>query len=158
LISRPFALLFYLYSQFNVLPLSQIIELEQVNYMFALSNNLLPEVFGQYCAKPSHRYKTRYSISNYSIAPYISKISESSIKVIGPKVWAKVPKDIKSLPFRKTFSKKLKQLYLGELPTEKRTKKLDFLNSEKTEEQKRADLQKIFDEPDDDSTFLGFVI
>ena len=139
-----------IYSQFNVLPLNKMIDLERANYMFSLSNGLLPTVFRSYCVKPSHRYETRYSKSNFSIAPYVSKISESSIKVIGPKIWAQVPDDFKSAQFRKTFSKHLKRLYLSELPSEKRTKNLIFKKGNNKE------LEEIFNTSDQDSTFVGF--
>ena len=59
-----------IYSQFNVLPLNKIIDLERANYMYSLSNNLLPTVFRSYVSRPSHRYETRYSRSNFKIAPY----------------------------------------------------------------------------------------
>ena len=140
-----------IYAQFNVLPLNKMIDLERANYMFSLSNDLLPTVFRSYCSKPSHRYETRYSKSNFSLAPYVSKINETSIKVIGPKIWSMVPEQIKSLQFRKTFANHLKRAYLNELPTEKRTKIITF-----EKDKKRNELQQLFDETDDDITFLGF--
>jgi len=93
---------------------------------------------------------TNYSRTNFRIAPYHSKISETSIKVIGPKTWIDIPTDLKSLPFRKTFSKKLKHLYLSKLPTEKRTKNLDL------SKKKDIDLKELFDESDSDFVFIGF--
>ena len=139
-----------IYSQFNVLPLINLIELERANYMYSFSNNLLPHVFVSYVSKPSHRYETRFSRNNFKIAPYHSKISETSIKVIGPKTWTEVPTELKSLPFRKTFSKKLKLLYLSKLPTEKRTKKLNLSKKED------INLAELFDESDSDFIFIGF--
>ena len=123
--------------------------------MFSLTKNLLPDIFRPYFAKPTHRYETRYSLSNFSLGRYTSQRSESSIKVIGPKTWAKIPEKLKILPFRKTFSKQLKQNYLSELPTEKRTKNLDIDNS-KTNNRNNAELKEIFEDSEDDSTFLGF--
>ena len=141
-----------IYAQFKVLPLNRIIDLERANYMFSLTYNLLPEVFQSYFTKPSHNYQTRYSQNNYCVAPYLSKRSESSIKVIGPRAWEKIPENIKMLPFRKTFSKKLKQFYISELPTEKRTKDLHFGPKKVS----RTTLKDIFDSSGEDATFLGF--
>lgn len=115
-----------IYSQFNVLPLSNLITLQRANYMFSLSNDQLPVIFRGYCTKPSHRYETRYSRSNYVMPSYNSRLSETSIKVIGPKTWSEIPSDFKMLQFRKTFSDHLKDLFLSKLPTIKRTKKIDF--------------------------------
>ena len=140
-----------IYSQFKVLPLNRLIDLERANYMFSFSKGLLPDAFRSYCARPSHRYETRYSKSNYCVAPYISKASETSIKVLGPRIWTQIPNDFKSQQFRKTFSKKLKGLYLSELPTEKRTKNLVFKSKVKYK-----DLKELFDETGVDTTFLGF--
>ena len=66
--------------------------------------------------------------------------------VIGPKIWAKVPSHLKKLPFRKTFSKQLKDLYLNDLPKQRRTKVIHNFK----------ELRQIFAEDDLDSTFLGF--
>ncbi len=115
-----------IYAQFQVLPLNNLIELQRANYMYSFSKNLLPTTFSSYCSKPAHRYETRYSKTNYTIPKYNSRISATSLKVIGPKTWADISSDIKQLPFRKTFSKRLKNLYLSKLPTNKRTKKLNL--------------------------------
>ncbi len=101
-----------IYRQFNVLPLSNLIELARANYMYSLSNNQLPVVFRTYCSRPTHHYKTRFSKNNFSLPLCRTKTSETSIKAIGPKIWTSIPCDAKALPFRKTFSKHMKRLYL----------------------------------------------
>ena len=80
------------------------------------------------------------------------RVSETSIKVIGPKIWSEIPPEIKSLPFRKTFSKNMKELFLSRLPTEKRIKKLDL--KKKSESYKY--LEELFNETGIDDTFDGF--
>ena len=122
--------------------------------MYSISNDLLPRVFSMYVSKPAHRYETRFSRSNYVAAPYISKIGESSIKVIGPKCWTNISTDLKKLPFRKTFSKQLKKLYLSELPTEKRTRNLNLPKTKEVE--MIPDVEVILSTSIYDSTFLGF--
>ena len=74
-----------IYHQFNVLPLNKLIDLARANYMYSLSNNLLPNVFRSYCSRPSHRYQTRFAKNNFALARCTSKFSETSMKVIGPK-------------------------------------------------------------------------
>ena len=140
-----------IYHQFNVLPLNKLIDLARANYMYSFSNNQLPVAFRSYCSRPAHQYETRFSKNNFSLPISRSKISESSIKVIGPKIWTNIPSEAKALPFRKTFSKHLKRLYLQELPSVKRTKTLVFKDS------KYEELKAIFDEVDD-SSFYGFEI
>ena len=122
----------------KVLPLHQLIDLQRATYMYSFSNNLLPSAFTSYCAKPTHRYQTRYSKTNYTLPKYSSRICETSIKVIGPKLWTDIPTSFKQLPFRKTFSKNLKNFYLSKLPTEKRTEKLNLEDKDK----------KVGNEPD----------
>ena len=91
--------------------------------MFNFENGLLPEVFSGYCSKPSHKYNTRFALNNYSLAPLKSAmLDKKSIKAIGPRVWADVPDEAKKLPFRKTFSRHMKRVYLSEFPTEFSTK------------------------------------
>ena len=92
------------------------------------------------------------SRNNFSIPKYQPKLSNTSIKFIGPRAWEKIPSDLKSLPFRKTFSKQLKRLYLNELPTEKRTKTIT-INSPSDNDFSLTDL---FDETGDDNSFSGF--
>ena len=116
-----------------------------------LSNNQLPAVFRSYCKKPTHRYETRYSKSNYYIPS--KQVNKNSIKVLGPKTWAQVPNDLKKLQFRKTFSKHLKQEFLRELPTIKRTKKLDL--KPKSDDKSCNELYQIFYGEDPDLTFHG---
>ena len=101
-----------LYSHYNVLPLNHLIRLHQVTYMFCLHNNLLPRAFDSYCSRPTHSQGTRFAKSNYVIPKSQTRLQESSIKAIGPRVWAGVPTEAKILPFKKSFSKKMKAIYI----------------------------------------------
>ena len=142
-----------IYAQFKVLPLNYLIDLQIANYMYSFSNNLLPTAFSSYCVKPSHRYGTRYAKSNYVLPKHVSKKTESSIKVTGPKLWAEIPDSLKQLPFRKTFTKQLKNIFLDKLPTNKRTKEIKF---EKKALNKSLDLIDIFSQTGNDESFFGF--
>ena len=76
------------------------------------------------------------------------------MKVLGPKVWTEITQEMKSLPFRKTFSRHLKISLLNSLPqyTGQYKQKFDRKNELPTS------LQEIFDADDSDYTFLGFEI
>ena len=74
----------------------------------------------------------------------------------GPKLWAEIPETLKELPFRKTFSKHLKNLYLDKLPTNKRTKKLNLKKKNSSNEPTDFDLQELFDETGNEESFYGF--
>ena len=73
------------------------------------------------------------------------------MKVIGPKIWSNIPSDAKILPFRKTFSKHMKHIYIQELPSEKRTREIKLKEPE-------LDLKQIFESDDENTSFYGFDI
>ena len=107
---------------------------------------------------------TRFAETNFSIPNHKTRLSEYSIKFLGPSTWSKIPNDLKKLQFRKTFSNKLKELYLNQLPTEKRTIELDLNKTIVSEEENDKtscleisySLQEIFDENDENFNFIGF--
>ena len=144
-----------IYAQFKVLPLNYLIKLQQASYMFSYSHNLLPTAFSSYCSKPTHRYQTIYAKSNFVVPKHISQNTELSIKGIGPKLWADISEALKQLSFCKTFTKHLKNLYLGELPTNKRTTKLNLKKKSSKSSSNLELFYSIFGESDEES-FLGF--
>ena len=73
------------------------------------------------------------------------------MKVIGPKIWSNISSDAKNLPFRKTFSKHMKRIYVQELPSEKRTREIKPKVPE-------LDLKQIFESDDENTSFHGFDI
>ena len=95
---------------------------------------------------------------------------------MGLTIWSKIPIHLKKLQFRKTFSNHLKQLYLDDLLTVKRTKELDLNKSDSENNKNNGQLQiiveennetivviensfsleDIFEENDDDFHFTGF--
>ena len=142
-----------LYSHFKVLPLSKLMILEQANFMYRFHKNSLPITFKSYCSRPSHGHRTRYAETNFSLPPLQTKISDKSIKVIGPKIWASIDLDIKDLPFRKTFSKHMKKHIFQDMPSPIPPGKKSSIFRDRKETP--ASLKEIF-ENDHDSTFLGF--
>ena len=143
-----------IYAQFKVLPLSNLIDLQRATYMFSFNKNDLPLVFRSYCKKPAHHYNTRFSEANFSIPSHKTRLSETSILFIGPTIWSKIPNTLKTLQFRKTFSNHLKQHYLDQFPTLKRTKELNIAKT--PVDPKTQELLELFDEDDTDLSFYGF--
>ena len=91
---------------------------------------------------------------NFCIPSHTTKLSETSIKILGPKIWTDVPAHFKDLQFRKTFSNHFKNHLLGKLPTIKRTKQLSICK--KGRKTDPANLYELFFGEDNDSTFYGF--
>ena len=96
-----------LYSALKILPLHKLLFLQRSIFMHNLHYKNLPFALGVYCHQPEHRYATRYTTSkNYVLPPVSTNRSKGSIKFSGPKAWAKVPKHLKDIAFRKPFTKK----------------------------------------------------
>ena len=72
-----------IYAHYKVLPLDQLMVLQQANYMYCFSNNLLPSVFKSYCHKPLHSYKTRYSKYNFQLAKQESRYVANLRRFLG---------------------------------------------------------------------------
>ena len=146
-----------IYAHYKVLPLSKLILLHQVTYMYCFENNLLPKVFDSYCVRPSHSYNTRFSTNNFLIPKFGSSYKEKSIKTIGPKVWIDVPSDVKKLPFKKTFSKHMKNFYVESLPKEF-SKNKHIIKVEPPNDTNLAGVEQIFMDATLDKELFGFNI
>ena len=105
-----------IYSLLKVLPVDKLLHLSQANFMYGYHHGNLPSNFQAYFSKPTHSYPTRFSKSNFSLPALQENMSEKSMKVLGPKVWTNITQEMKSLPFRKTFSRHLKLSLLDSLP------------------------------------------
>ena len=93
---------------------------------------------------------------NYRIPKHESKLKEKSIKVIGPKVWAGLPNEAKMLPFRKSFTKYLKKIYIESLPTKMSQGKHYIPKPLNSVDNKRHELANLFLEETLEEEFLGF--
>ena len=76
------------------------------------------------------------------------------MKVIGSKVWAGIPENLKSLPFRKTFSKHLKLSFISDLPSNRRTRIIERSHMNDEQYEIMASLFESSDEEQED--FHGF--
>ena len=83
-------------------------------------------------------------------------MNEKSIKVIGPKVWEKVPEENKVLHLKKSFTKHMKSHYLNEFPTEFSTKQIFSKKEVDQMMKKRNELNALFQDNEDETDFLGF--
>ena len=102
-----------LFSKLKILPLKDQIFLQRAKFMHGLHYKNLPFALSIYCHQPEHSYLTRYKTShNYVLPSALTNRSQGSIKFTGPKVWAKVPDNLKEVAFRKPFSRKLKEYIL----------------------------------------------
>ena len=142
-----------LYYQYKILPLNDLINLQRATYMYCFENNKLPLAFRSYFSRPSHNHHTRYANSNYFVTQHESNFIKTSMKIIGPKIWANVPDTAKALPFRKTFSKHLKQTFLNNLPKTRRTRLIETNRNDPDYD----DLRIMFSTEDDQNEeFHGF--
>ena len=99
-----------LFLQLQVLNLEDIFFVEVAKYMQFLSSN--QDKFSQqslYSQVSSlHDHNTRYSSkSNYYKKPTNLKIDRRTMHILGPKIWAQVPYELKQAPTN-LFAKKLK--------------------------------------------------
>ena len=142
-----------LYYHYKILPLNDLIKLQRTTYMYCYQNNELPAAFSTYFLRPSHSHNTRYSKSNYIVPRHESNFSTMSMKILGPKMWADVPDYAKALPFRKTFSKHMKQTFINSLPKVRRTK---LINKNNVNLSDYDDLRILFTSDEETEEFYGF--
>ena len=142
-----------LYYHYKILPMKDLIKLQRAAYMYSYQNNELPSAFSSYFSRPPHRHNTRYAESNYYALQHESKLSEKSMKVLGPKVWADVPNITKVLPFRKTFTKHLKRTFIDALPKIRRTK---LIENHIINDPDYDDLRILFMSDEQNDEFYGF--
>ena len=92
-----------LYCQLKVLPLSSLIQIEYAKTMYKFENKLLPQVFENYFKRPSHHHNTRFAKNNFEKVRITSAKEKSLLKYIGPNVWANIPLNIKNAMSLKVF-------------------------------------------------------
>ena len=144
-----------LYKRNNVLPLSEVIQLQRAMFMYNYHFNLLPNIFDNFFSIISHGYSTSLAATfNYSIPYCRTNREQSSIKYLGSKAWSDVPFEIKMSNTRKLFSTKIKKHLLTTDSAD------DYINVNNTNHQSQdviiADLREIFEDSTDNGEFLGF--
>ena len=143
-----------LYSCLKILPLKEQLFLQRTVFMHSLHYKNLPFAFNSYCQLPSHRYPTRYKISeNYALPCPATNRAQRSIKFTGPKAWAEVPDECKEIAYKKPFSKKFKEHILQMIYVEMPPVTASITGISETE---NLDLNMLFETEDDDIEFLGF--
>ena len=83
-----------LYSEFGVLKLENMINMEFAKFMYKFNNKMLPESFNNYFTKLDdvHKYKTRQKHRNEFFQFYIaSKTGQKNLRHICINVWKNVP-------------------------------------------------------------------
>ena len=97
-----------------LLTINNLYNLEIAQMMFKYENKQLPLAFNNFFTQKSLKMKTR---SNSQIISncFRTKISQQSLKFVGPKLWNKIPSEIRHSHSSNTFRKKLTQ-YLACFP------------------------------------------
>ena len=93
-----------LYSEFGVLTLENMINMEFAKFMYKVNNKMLPESFNNYFTKLDdvHKYKTRQKHRNEFFQLYIaSKTGQKSLRHICINVWKNVPTEYRQCSFFK---------------------------------------------------------
>ena len=98
----------------HLLSIKNLYKLEIAQMMFKHENKQLPQAFHNFFAQKSYHIQTR-SNSQLVSNCFRTKVSQQSLKFIGPKVWNKIPFEIRQSNNCNTFKKKLTQ-YLACFP------------------------------------------
>ena len=98
----------------QLLTINNLYNLEIAQMMFKYENKQLPPEFNNFFTQKSLKMKTR---SNSQIISncFRNKVSQQSLKFVGPKLWSKIPSEIRHSHSSNTFRKKLTQ-HLARFP------------------------------------------
>ena len=98
----------------QLLTINNLYNLEIAQMMFKYENKQLPPAFNNFFTQKSLKMKTR---SNSQIISncFRTKVSQQSLKFVGPKLWSKIPSEIRHSYSSSTFRKKLTQ-HLARFP------------------------------------------
>ena len=79
--------------------------------MYKFQKNQAPKIFNMAFEKPTHKYPTQFSETNFKYKKYSLTSTKHSISVRGPKIWneflTKEEKEIQSIFLRKIKTKLL---------------------------------------------------
>ena len=82
---------------------------EQAKFIYQFANNLLPPIFDSYMVRLAHNHITRYvSNLNFIRIRVRTNRAQNTLQCLGPRVWSKIPLDIKQACTFSLFKKKLK--------------------------------------------------
>ena len=88
-----------LFKKHSILPLEKDFELKQTIFMWKLENGLIPKSLA-----------SNFRTSRNRVIPILNRLESSAkhITYAGPKIWQKLPDEIKNIAFPKSFSKAVK--------------------------------------------------
>ena len=98
-----------LFKKLNILKISDLYTLQAACFMYNYSKGLLPQLFNYYFVLNNciNTYETRNSCNMY--VPFFHyKLSRSSIRFIGPKIWNTIDTELKQSPLFSSFKRKYK--------------------------------------------------
>ena len=95
-----------LHDEFELLTVKDISEQEILTFVHNFFSNNLPPVFDGYfeTLASRHNRNTRNGSSLLKIPRHPTNITESSIKIMGAKLWNKLDKTLKSIPIAKNLN------------------------------------------------------
>ena len=83
--------------------------------MHKIKSQTAPKIFQNKFRKPTHKYPTNFSTSNYSIPPFKLSKSKYRISIRGPTLWKNIPTNSEKMQesvtvFKNSMRKKLLEL------------------------------------------------
>ena len=98
-----------LHREFDILMVQDIKNHEILTFVHNYFYNNLPPVFDDYFIKFNHRYNTRNVNNSYQIKSHNTDTAALSVQIDGSKQWNKLNNELKLIPKRKNFRKKIKK-------------------------------------------------
>ena len=104
-----------LFRESKILNVFQLNILNNLVFMHKIKSQTAPKIFQNKFRKPTHKYPTNFSTSNYSIPPFKLSKSKYRISIRGPTLWKKIPTNSEKMQesvtvFKKYMRRKLLQL------------------------------------------------
>ena len=113
--SLPCSTVWPLYCSLKILPLDILIQIEWGKTMYKFQNKMLPLAFEKYFSKPNHQHATSFATSlNFEFVRANSSRDESMLRIIGPKVWAGVPLEVKKSTSLKVFANQYRSFLIDQ--------------------------------------------
>ena len=103
-----------IFDKYHILTFMQLLELNIGTFMFKYNNNLLPSPFNNYFSLSNvHGHNTR-TASNVRIESHNTARYSKTTKITAPKIWNKLPLEIKNAKSLQSFKKNYKKLLHSE--------------------------------------------
>ena len=104
-----------LFRESKILNVFQLNILNNLVFMHKIKSQTAPKIFQNKFRKPTHKYPTNFSTSNYSIPPFKLSKSKYRISIRGPTLWKNIPTNSEKMQesvavFKNSIIKKLLEL------------------------------------------------